>query len=194
MQRAVGEEEGEADNNAMQRLATTVHHARPCADRYCHLRFQSSIENAGLVLSSSSKSMAIALSFANHFNGTRVSLSFGADENPPSPLEQHEIVQALELVKATTWFFRSFARRSLGHNRHLLQQRPPLGHMSAELSPATRVRVMFSCVAFSCRRLVTASGSVYVDVMTALLWAERVMDRVTRGYVRKVQVRRQQRI
>ena len=51
---------------------------------------------------------------------------------------------------------------------------------------------MFPCVAFACQRLVIAPADMHMAQMT-WHWAELVMDRVTRGRVKKVQVRLQRR-
>ena len=52
---------------------------------------------------------------------------------------------------------------------------------------------MLPCVAFACRRLATAPAGVHVMYRTTGRWAEWIMERVTRGRVKKVQVRLQRR-
>ena len=47
---------------------------------------------------------------------------------------------------------------------------------------------MCGCVAFACRRLATAPAGVYVVYRTTERWAAWIMERVTRGHVRRVQV------
>ena len=51
---------------------------------------------------------------------------------------------------------------------------------------------MLSCLAFACQRLATAPADTHMAHMS-WSWAEVVMERVTRGRVKKVQVRLQQR-
>jgi hypothetical protein len=51
---------------------------------------------------------------------------------------------------------------------------------------------IFPCVAFACQRLATAPADMHMAHMS-WSWAEVVMERVTRGRVRRVQVRLQRR-
>ena len=51
---------------------------------------------------------------------------------------------------------------------------------------------MLPCVAFACQRLATAPADMHMAHMS-WSWAEMVMERVTRGRVKKVQVRLQRR-
>ena len=51
---------------------------------------------------------------------------------------------------------------------------------------------MLPCVAFACQRLATAPADMHMARMS-WSWAEVVMERVTRGRVKKVQVRLQRR-
>ncbi len=51
---------------------------------------------------------------------------------------------------------------------------------------------MLCCVAFACQRLVTAPADMHMSHMS-WSWAEMVMERVTRGRVKKVQVLLQRR-
>ena len=51
---------------------------------------------------------------------------------------------------------------------------------------------MFPCVAFACQRLATAPTDMHMSFMS-WSWAEMVMERVTRGRVKKVQVLLQRR-
>ena len=69
---------------------------------------------------------------------------------------------------------------------------PPLGSIFAEYCACGRVRHIFSCVAFACRRLATAPAGMHV--WTTGRWAAWIMERVTRGRVKKVQVRLQRRL
>ena len=96
----------------------------------------------------------------------------------------------LELMQAAAWFF---ARQSPGMKRHLEEPPPPLDHMLTEFLPCVPVRVMCGCVATACRRLATAPAGVHVMYRTTGRWAAWIMERVTRGRVRKVQVLLQRR-
>ena len=51
---------------------------------------------------------------------------------------------------------------------------------------------MLPCVAFACQRLATAPADTHMAHMS-WSWAEMVMERVTRGRVKKVQVLLQRR-
>ena len=55
------------------------------------------------------------------------------------------------------------------------------------------MRVMCGCVATACRRLATAPVGVHVMYRTTGRWAAWIMERVTWGRVKKVQVRLQRR-
>jgi hypothetical protein len=95
------------------------------------------------------------------------------------------------LMQAAAFFFE---RQSPGTKRHREEPPPPLGHMSAKFSPCVPVRIMCGCVLTACRRLVTAPADVRV------IWKIRmgrcaawIMERVTRGRVKKVQVLLQRR-
>ena len=93
------------------------------------------------------------------------------------------IMRPLKLIKCLKWFF--------AHHRRQ-QALPPLGCVVAEYPPCGRVRLMLPCVAFACQRLATAPADMH---MARMSWsrAEMVMERVTRGRVKKVQVRLQRR-
>jgi hypothetical protein len=106
----------------------------------------------------------------------------------PEDLRAH-LERPLKLVEAAVWFG---SQRSQGKRR---REEPPLpfGYIRAEYSPATRVRVMFGCATAACRQLSTSPGKVFVPARSARRWAELTMERVTRGYVRKVEVRQQRR-
>ena len=116
-----------------------------------------------------------------------MSLALVVDGNllSPAQLRAQIIKRPLELMKASAWFF---ARRS--PDRHPEEPPPPLGYMLAEFSPCVPVRVMFGCVSTACRRLVTAPAGVIVFYRTTDCWEKErsIMERVTRGRVRKVQV------
>ena len=133
---------------------------------------------------------AIALSVTDHLVGRRVALSLGTDHNPLTPQEiRAHIERPLKLVEAAIWFG---SQRSQGKRR---REEPllPFGYMRAEYSPITRVRVMFGCATAACQRLSTSPGELCVPTRSTRRWAELTMDRVMRGYVRKVEVRQQRR-
>jgi hypothetical protein len=131
------------------------------------------------------------LSFRDCLTGRLVSLVIDPDGIllPPKQLYAH-IMGPLELMQAAAWFF---ARQSPGMKRHLEEPPPPLGHMLTQFSPCVPVRIMCGCVATACRRLVTAPAGVHVIYRTTGRWSAWIMERVTRGRVKKVQVRLQRR-
>jgi hypothetical protein len=142
------------------------------------------------VASSSSVSSNV-LSFPDRLSGRRVSLALFADGNLLSPAQlRAQIQRPLELVNAATWFF---AQQSPGMKRHREEPPLPLGHTLTEFSPYVPARVMFGCVAAACRRLTTAPAGVYVVYRTTGRWAAWIVERVTQGRVRRVQVRLQRR-
>ena len=131
------------------------------------------------------------LSWIDHTIGKHATLWLGANGNPLSPAEQHaQIKRPLELMMAAAWFF---ARQSPGIKRHREEPPPPLDYMLTQFSPCVPVRVMCGCVATACRRLAIAPAGVYVMYRTAGRWAAWIMERVTRGRVKRVQVRLQRR-
>jgi ankyrin repeat protein len=131
---------------------------------------------------------SIHISYTDHFTGKSASLLLGADGNPLSPEEQRaHIKRPLELVKAAAWFF---AQRSpvTGSKRNRQASLPPLGFMRAEHSPLVALRVMFGVVATLGPLLTTAPRNVCNTGRTAWRWAGYVIDRVTRGHVKNVQL------
>jgi hypothetical protein len=101
-----------------------------------------------------------------------------------SPKQLREpIMRPLKFIKCHKCFF--------AHHRRQ-QALQPLGCVVAECSPCGRVRLMLRCVAFACQRLSTAPADMHMAFMS-WSWAEVVMERVTRGHVKKVQVRLQRR-
>jgi hypothetical protein len=98
----------------------------------------------------------------------------------------------LKLMQAAAWFF---AQQSPGMKRHREEPPPLLGYMLTQFSPCVPVRVMCGCVATACRRLTTAPAGVHVVYRTTgrWQWAAWIMERVTRGRVRRVQVLLQRR-
>ena len=87
------------------------------------------------------------------------------------------------------WFSCSQTRLPAGTNLQPL----PTGYMLTQFSPCVPVRVMCGCVATACRRLATAPAGVHVMYRTTGRWAGWIMERVTRGRVKKVQVLLQRR-
>jgi hypothetical protein len=142
------------------------------------------------VACSSSMSSAPLL-FPDRLTGRPVSLSLVAHGKLQTPEEiRAQIKRPLELMKASAYFF---ARQSPGYKRPREEPPPPLGYMLTEFSPCVPVRVMCGCVATACRRLVTAPAGVYVMYRTTGRWAAWIMERVTRGHMKKVQVLLQRR-
>lgn len=142
--------------------------------------------------SSSSFLSSIHLSWFDHFTGKSASLSLGTDGNPPSPEEiRAHIMRPLQLMKTAACFF---ARRYAGKQHRREQPLPPLTFTSAEYPPLVPVRAMFGCVAAACHRLSFAPGDKRVLGGPRWRWAGCVMERVTRGRVGKVQVRRLRRV
>jgi hypothetical protein len=134
---------------------------------------------------------SMPLSFTDHFTGTPVSLDLVDNGKLQLPAElRAQIMRPLELMQAAAWFF---ARQSPGMKRHREEPPPPLGHMLTKFSPCVPVRVMFGFVATACRRLATAPAGMDVMYRTTGRWAAWIMERVTRGRVRRVQVRLQRR-
>ncbi len=140
---------------------------------------------------SSSDESSIPLSFSDRLTGRRVSLALVAHGKLQSRQQLYaHIMRPLLLMQAAAWFF---ARQSPGMKRHREEPPPPLGHMLAEFSSFVPVRVMCGCVATACRRVATAPAGMYVMYRTTGRWAAWIMERVTRGHVKKVQVRLQRR-
>jgi hypothetical protein len=138
-----------------------------------------------------SRRFANVLSFPDHLIDRRLSFNCTANGKLQSPKELYaHIKRPLELMQAAAWFF---ARQSPGMKRHREEPPPPLGHMLTQFSPRVPLRVMCGCVATACRRLATAPAGVHVIYRTTGRWASWIMERVTRGRVKKVQVRLQQR-
>ena len=143
------------------------------------------------VASSSSDESSNVLSFRDRLTARRVLLALVRGGKLQLPKElRAQIMHPLELMQAAAWFF---ARQSPGMKRHREEPPPPLGYMLTEFSPCVPVRVMCGCVATACRRLATAPAGVHVMYRTTGRWAAWIMERVTRGRVKKVQVLLQRR-
>ena len=141
------------------------------------------------VASSSSSS----LSFTNRLTGTPVTVSVAlfSDGKLQTPAQiRAQIMRVLELIKAEALLF---AQRSPRWQHRRQPALPPLASVFVEYAPCERVRLIFSCVATACHRLVTAPADMHMAHMS-WSWAEVVMERVTRGRVKKVQVRLQLRV
>ena len=133
----------------------------------------------GAKFSKSSSASSVCLSFPDRLTGRPVSLDLVDDGKLQSPAQlRAQIMRPLKLIKCQKWFF--------SHHRRP-PALPPLGPVVAECSPCGRVRLILPCVAFACRRLATAPADM---AYRSWSWAEMVMERVTRGRVKKVQVRR----
>jgi hypothetical protein len=141
--------------------------------------------------SSSSDESPNVLAFPDCLNGGTVFLALVPDGILMSPKQlRAQIKRPLELIKYHKWFSE---RQSPGMKRRQEEPQPPLGHMLAEFSPCVPVRIMCGCVAAACRRLATAPAGMYVMYRTTGRWAAWMMERVTRGRVKRVQVRLQRR-
>ena len=140
--------------------------------------------------SSSSDSSSNVLSFPDHLTGRTMSLALVANGELRLPKElRAQIKRVLKLMMAEARF--SMLRSPLCKHRRQ-QALPPLGCVVAEYPPCGRVRLMLPCVAFACQRLATAPADMHMAHMS-WSWAEMVMERVTRGRVKKVQVLLQRR-
>ena len=140
------------------------------------------------VASSSSSSSDVSpnvLAFPDCLNGGTVFLALVPDGilQPPTKLRKQIMGGPLKLFQHHKWFFAHHRRQPA---------LPPLGCVVAECSPCGRVRLMLPCVAFACQRLATAPADTHMAHMS-WSWAEMVMERVTRGRVKKVQVLLQRR-
>ena len=146
------------------------------------------------VASSSSDKSSNVLSFRDCLAGRRVSLALvpdGGKLQSPAQLRA-QIMRPLELMKAAAWFF---ARQSPGMKRHREEPPPPFVHMLTQFSPCVPVRVMFGCVSTACRRLATAPAGMNVMYRTTgRCLAAWIMERVTRGHVKRLQVRLQRHV
>ncbi len=115
-----------------------------------------------------------------------MSVDLVADGELQTPAQlRAQITRPLQLFKTEA---RLFAQRL--HRRQAAL--PPLGSIFAEYGECGRVRLMLLFVAFACLRLATARADMHMAHMS-WSWAEVVMERVTRGRVKKVQVRLQRR-
>ena len=127
----------------------------------------------------------ISLSFTNRLTGTPVTVSLALFSKgklqTPAQLRA-QIMRVLELIKAEALLFAQRPPRSQPLRQQAL---PPLASVFVEYAPCERVRLIFSCVATACHRLVTAPADMHMAHMS-LSWAEMVMERVTRGRVKKV--------
>jgi hypothetical protein len=125
---------------------------------------------------------SMPLSFTDDLDGTTVSVDLVVDGELQTPAQlRAPFVRPLQLFKTEA---RLFAQRL--HRRQAAL--PPLGSIFVEYRACGRVRLMLPCVAFACQRLATASADMHMSYMS-WSWAEVVMERVTRGRVKKVQVR-----
>jgi hypothetical protein len=143
------------------------------------------------VASSSSDQSSNILVFLDHFIGRLESLALVADGKLQSRQQLYaHIFRPLKLMQMAAW---CFERQSPSMKRHVEEPPPPLGHMLAEVSPCVPLRVMYGCVATACRRLATPPAGMYVIYMTTGRWAAWIIERVTLGRVKKVQVLLQRR-
>ena len=140
--------------------------------------------------SSSSDESSNVLSFPHRLNGRTVSLALVAGGKLQSPAQlRAQIKRPHELIKAEA---RLFAQRSPRCKHRRQAALPPLASYLEECAPCVAVRLMLPCVVTACQRLATAPADMHMAHMS-WSWAELVMERVTRGRVKKVQVRLQRR-
>jgi hypothetical protein len=137
------------------------------------------------VASSSSDVSPNVLAFPDCLNGGTVFLALVPDGilQPPTKLRRKIMGGPLNLIKRHKWFFAH--HRFAHHRRQQALPRTPLGCVVAECSRCGRVRLMLCCVAFACQRLATAPADTHMAHMS-WSWAEVVMERVTRGRLKKV--------
>ncbi len=131
---------------------------------------------------------SVPLSFTDSLTGRPVSLALGGHLLSPAQLRA-KIKRPLDLIKAEARFF---AQRSPRYKHRRQAALPPISSIFAEYPPCVPVRFMFRCAAFACQRLATAPADMRMANMS-WSWAEVVMERVTWGRVKKVQVRLQRR-
>jgi hypothetical protein len=133
------------------------------------------------------------LSFTDHFAGTNESLPH--INIPLLPNEQAALVQVmrpLQLMRAAAWFV---GRRwpVAGTKRLRQQPLPPLDCVRDGCPARVPARAMFGWVATACGRLASAPGNVLVSDRATWRLAGWVMECVSRGRVRRVQVQPQRR-
>jgi hypothetical protein len=135
--------------------------------------------------SAASMSSSSSLLFNDHLTGTPVLLELVADGKLQTPAQlRAQIKRPLELIKAKALFCSQRLRRWQHRPQPAL---PPPASDFVEYAPSGRVRLMLPCVATACQRLATAPADTHMAHMS-WSWAEMVMERVTRGRVKKVQV------
>jgi hypothetical protein len=126
------------------------------------------------------------LSFTHDLIGTTVTLDLVVNGELQTPVQlRAPIMLPLQLFKTEA---RLFAQRL--HRRQAAL--PPLGSIFVEYGACGRVRLILLFVAIACQRLAIAPADMHMAHMS---WrcAKVVMERVTRGRVKKVQVRLQRR-
>ncbi len=128
-----------------------------------------------------------ALSFTDDLTGTTVSVDLVVNGELQTPAQlRAQIMLPLQLFKTEA--------RLLAQRLHRRQAAlPPLGSIFVEYGACGRVRPMLLSVSIACQRLATAPAGVHVMYRTTGRWAEVVMNRVTRGRAKKVQVLLQRR-
>ncbi len=138
---------------------------------------------------------SISLEFVHKFYDdlarTTVSIDLVADGKLRSPAElRAQIKRPLELIEFQKWHHWLRQHWSLRQRRRQ-EALPPLIFLEYPRVHSA-VPLMFPCVTFACQRLATAPANMHIALMS-WSWAEMVMERVTRGRVKKVQVRLQRR-
>ena len=95
-------------------------------------------------------------------------------------------------MRAAAWFL-GWRWPAAGRQRLLQQPLPPLDCVRDGCAARVPARAMFGWVATACRRLASAPGDVLVSDRATWSVACCVMERVSRGRVRRVQVQPQRR-
>jgi len=95
-------------------------------------------------------------------------------------------------MRAAAWFL-GWRWPAAGRQRLLQQPLPPLDCVRDGCAARVPARAMFGWVATACRRLASAPGDVLVSDRATWRVAGCVMERVSRGRVRRVQVQPQRR-
>ncbi len=140
-------------------------------------------------LSSSSSDSSNFLSITDRLTGNRVSLALVADGKLQSPAQlRAQIMRPLELIKTDAWLLAQRSPRCK-HRRHAAL--PPIASIfgAHRACQCGRVRLMFPYAAFVCQRLATAPASVHTAFSLRMWsWAAWIMERVTRGRVRRLRL------
>jgi hypothetical protein len=132
------------------------------------------------------------LSFTDHFTGTTESLPNDIPLRTDEQVALAQVMRPMQLLRAAAWFLGR--RWPTPGTKHLRQPPPPPLIYVHDGCPARVVtRAMFGWVATACRRLAFAPGDVLVSDKTTWRVAGWVMECVSRGRVRRLEVQPQRR-